>query len=226
MYKYEMHAHCSEVSKCGRSTAVEMARALKQNGYAGVVFTDHFIHGNTNIPRQASWTEKMDFFFDSYKDVLKYGEQHDFDVLIGFEHYYAGGKEELCYGDITKEKLLKHPEMQQLDIYGFCSLCHKLGFKIIQAHPFRERDYIDAEMQPIPEIIDGVEVINCCNRPEENQRAMSFADKIGGIRTIGSDTHSENFISGSGMLFNKRMKTCAELAENLINAKIYYAELR
>ena len=46
MYKYEMHCHTAEGSKCGRATGAEMADFYKSMGYSGLVISDHFFNGN------------------------------------------------------------------------------------------------------------------------------------------------------------------------------------
>ena len=51
MFKYEMHCHTNAISKCAISTPLEMVQAYYEAGFAGVVFTDHFIHGNTTVDR-------------------------------------------------------------------------------------------------------------------------------------------------------------------------------
>ena len=46
-YLYETHMHTSEGSACGQSAGAEMARAYAENGYTGIIVTDHFFYGNT-----------------------------------------------------------------------------------------------------------------------------------------------------------------------------------
>ncbi len=74
MFKYEMHLHCSEVSACARSTALQMVEAYYKADYSGVVITDHFIFGNTAIDRSLPWKEKIEAQFSAYKDALSFGK--------------------------------------------------------------------------------------------------------------------------------------------------------
>ena len=41
-YRYDLHVHTAEGSKCGHSSGAEMADFYKAKGYAGIVVTDHF----------------------------------------------------------------------------------------------------------------------------------------------------------------------------------------
>ena len=47
MYKYELHMHTKEGSACGKTSGADMVDFYIENGYAGMVVTDHFYHGNT-----------------------------------------------------------------------------------------------------------------------------------------------------------------------------------
>lgn len=58
-YKYETHMHTSEGSACGRSSAEEMVRSYKEQGYTGVFVTDHFFNGNCSVDRSLPWAEKV-----------------------------------------------------------------------------------------------------------------------------------------------------------------------
>ena len=60
-YKYEMHSHTNACSACAVSTAEEMIQAAKEVGFAGIVFTNHFLHGNTAIDHNLPWEEFLCF---------------------------------------------------------------------------------------------------------------------------------------------------------------------
>ena len=51
MYLYEMHQHTVRCSACGRGDPEKTVYALKEDGFAGMVITNHFLHGNTGIDR-------------------------------------------------------------------------------------------------------------------------------------------------------------------------------
>lgn len=41
-YKYELHCHTSEVSRCAASSAKEAVEYYKNRGYDGIVITNHY----------------------------------------------------------------------------------------------------------------------------------------------------------------------------------------
>ncbi len=140
-------------------------------------------------------------------------------MIIGLEHHYGDGKELLIYGDITLEKLVSHPEIARMSVREFANFCHKNGWFIAQAHPYREKWYIDPAVEPIPEILDGVEIYNHCNDEKENYLAEKLANKHKLFGISGSDTHSENLVGMAGMAFENRIKNGKEMAKALFEGK-------
>lgn len=210
-----MHAHTKEVSACGQSTAVEMVEAYAAVGFAGIVFTDHFIHGNTAISRKLPWAQRMQAYFAPYAAAKALGKKLDFDVIVCLEHAYGKGKEVLVYGDITPEVLTAHPEIEHMPIREFAAFCHAQGWFVAQAHPYRVREYIDMSVEPIPEILDGIEVYNHCNRPEENIKATELCERHGLVPVSGSDTHSASLCGKAGLAFENRIVDGKDLAKAL-----------
>lgn len=215
MFCYEMHLHCSEVSMCGSSKPEEFVKKYAELGYAGIVFTDHFIHGNTAIPRSLEWKKRMHAYFSPYEAAKRLGEILGIDVIIGLEHAYYNGKEVLVYGDITPETLAAHPEIDKMNIQEFVGFCHENGWFVAQAHPFRKRDYIDMSIPPIPELVDGIEVYNYFNTEDENAKAEELCKQHSSIPISGSDAHNVAHCGNAGIAFNKRVSNGKELAKAL-----------
>ena len=92
-YRYETHMHSREGSACGKDSAADMVRAYHAAGYAGAVLTDHFIWGNTAIPRDLPWEERMQGYYDAYLSAKPLADELDFDLLFGIEHFYGIWKE-------------------------------------------------------------------------------------------------------------------------------------
>ena len=84
-YRYETHLHTCQGSKCGRATGAEQARFYKEAGYQGVIITDHFCGGNTAMPKEGSWKERIDLYCKGYEDALEEGKKIGLDVFFGFE---------------------------------------------------------------------------------------------------------------------------------------------
>lgn len=211
-FRYETHCHTSWCSGCGYSTPQEMAEAYHTAGYAGMVVTDHFLLGNSAVPRSLPWEEKMNRYYGAYLAAKEWAQGKDFDVLFGIEHCYGNGKEVLTYG-ISLDFLLAHPNIHLLPLSEYSALVHEAGGFLSMAHPYRDRPYINMEVGPQPEYLDAVEAFNFYNHPEENQRAAELAREVGLPCTSGGDEHicTGEAIGGAGVAFRQRVHTGQEL---------------
>ena len=68
-YLYETHLHTAQASACGRSSGAEHVRYYQSLGYTGIFVTDHFFGGNTCVPRDLPWEERIDLFCRGYEDA-------------------------------------------------------------------------------------------------------------------------------------------------------------
>ncbi len=193
LYKYETHLHCCQCSYCAGSTSTELVLAYQRAGYAGFVLTDHFIYGNTCVDRTLPWKPRMERYYNAYLEAKELGDRLDFDVIFGLEHSYGDGKEVLLYG-IDLGFLLDNPDIPRLTLDQIVDRVHRAGGLVIQAHPYRERGYIDSRVPPRADIVDGIEIYNAGNSPEENLPALELARKGDYIITSGGDVHSSRSI--------------------------------
>ena len=69
MYKYETHLHTKECSLCATASGAYQAEAYKDAGYTGIIITDHFFRGNTNVRRDLPWEERIDLFCKGYENA-------------------------------------------------------------------------------------------------------------------------------------------------------------
>lgn len=215
MYRYETHCHATPCSACAHSSPQELVRAYKSAGYAGLVLTDHFIHGNTGVDRSLPWENRMRQYHQAYLEAKSLGDQMDFDVIFGLEHAYGGGLEVLVYG-IDLEFLLAHPELEAASLEEFAALVHSAGGILIQAHPYR---YGGWEVPLRPEWIDGIEIFNAGNDPLKNRMALHKAQEIGCIMTSGADTHAagELRVGRAGIVLPYRVSDGKSLVNALKN---------
>ena len=206
MFLYETHLHSSMCSKCGKSLPSEMVRAYKNAGYTGFILTDHFIKGNTSVPRDLDWETRMRMYYDAYLEAKEEGDRLDFDVFFGIEHHYAKGKEILIYG-IDLDFLLAYPELNEADIETYAKLVHEAGGILVHAHPNRIRDYIDLSIPNSYEVCDGIEVYNAADSDEINQLNLQDAKSLGKIMTSGGDVHKvdDKKLGLAGMGFERRL---------------------
>lgn len=206
-YRYETHMHTAEASACAGSTGAEMARAHKEAGYTGIFVTDHFFNGNSAVPRELPWAEKIRRFCLGYEHAREEGEKIGLQVFFGFEYAYQGA-EFLVY-NLDKQWLLDHEDIDRGDPRTALRQMRAGGGFIIQAHPFRERGYID-HFQLFPRDIDGVEAINGAHLGDEgrkmNQRAFAYAEMFDLPVTAGSDSHKVTQLFGSGVEFPEPLK--------------------
>lgn len=188
-YLYEMHLHTSQGSLCGRSTGKEHAQYYKENGYQGIIITDHFFGGNTTAPKELPWRDRIEMFCKGYEDALEEGKRIGLDVFFGWEQNFELD-EYLVYG-LDKQWLLDHPEMEHWTRKQQLEEVHRYGGCVIQAHPFRDRGYI-------PKILlgkrfsDGIEVANAGQFPYNDAAALRYAQEYDLLMIAGSDNHLSN----------------------------------
>lgn len=207
-YRYETHMHTSQGSACSSATGAEMARAHKEAGYAGIFVTDHFFNGNCAVPSSLPWAERVERFCSGYEDAKAEGDRIGLQVFFGFE-FNTCGTEFLIY-NLSKQWLLAHEDIDKMDTRKALALMHRDGAFIVQAHPFRERGYID-HFQLFPRDIDGVEAINAAHVGEDgkkmNERAFLYAQMFDLPVTAGSDSHHTGNLFGGGIESELRIET-------------------
>lgn len=204
-YRYETHLHTKEASACGISTGAEMARAHKAAGYDGIFITDHFFNGNSGIPIELPWEERIELFCKGYENAYEEGQKIGLQVFFGIE-YGAGNAEFLVY-NLDKQWLLDHPDIDRLPTRMALAMMRRDGAFIVQPHPFRERHYVD-HIELYPRDVDGVEIINGAHEDKRmNDRAALYAKMYDLPCTSGSDTHDEKKMFGCGVVSEEKF-TC------------------
>lgn len=226
-YLYETHCHTKESSACGVSGALEMAKAHKDAGYAGMIITNHNWGGNTCIDISKSWCDWLDEFFNPYFIAKEWGDRNDFQVFYGYEAGYEG-TEFLIYG-LTIEYMKKHPELKTASIKEQLHIVHEGGGIVIHAHPYREASFIP-EIRLFPDLVDGVEAINAMHSSpyrkskhyieEYNDKAINYAQEHDFTVTAGSDTHDVNLIGG-GTAFRTRLESIEDFCNRIIKGEGY-----
>jgi len=113
--------------------------------------------------------------------------------------------------------LLAHPELADGLLKTWRKVADMCGFLLIQAHPFRKREYIpDGNQMPQGELLDGIEVFNSCNTPQDNEQAQAWSKQHPGkILTAGADAHAREIVCVSGMEVERRIQNERALAEIL-----------
>ena len=195
MYLLETHCHTKYTSACSRLDAETLVSLYLQNGYSGVVVTDHFLNGNTTVGCALPWEKQIDDFFIGYEKVKEEGEKRGLCVLAAFEYSYFG-TDFLVYG-MDGAFLKKHPEIMRMSVRAFLSFARANGALCVQAHPYREADYID-HIRLFPSDCGGVETVNAARDGRCNRLANILAEAYSLPKTGGSDLHAagQKLLSG------------------------------
>lgn len=202
-YIYETHLHTSTASACGKSKGYEYIQKYKEAGFTGIIVTDHFFNGNCAIDRNLPWKERVDAFCRGYEEAKAEGDRQNFQVFFSWECRFEGD-EYLIYG-LDKEWLLAHPDILSWDHITHYNEIKKAGGLVIQAHPYRERNYLTRiELHPFQ--CDGWEVANAGNPAQQDSLAYEYALKHHMIMTAGSDIHDANQV-GDGNQFGVSFDT-------------------
>lgn len=220
MYKYETHLHTAEGSACAATPAVDMVKAHKDAGYDGIFITDHFFNGNSAIPREFPWADRIELYCKGYERALEAGSKVGMAVFFGVE-FTVQGADFLLYG-IDKKWLLEHEFYLTVgDERALFRLVHEDGGFIVHAHPFRDYPYIP-HISLYPHDVDAVEWINASHGKESvfNDRARQYAEMFGLTVTGGSDTHSADRMHGGGILVPERINCPDDYLRQLRNGSV------
>ncbi len=182
-YKYELHCHTSEGSRCAKISASQMADFYKSAGYTGLVITDHFFNGNTTVPKALDWEERVELYCKGYENAKRRGGEIGLDVFFGWEF----GGDFVTIG-LDKEWLKNHPDLDLLKPAEYFKTVHDAGGYIIHAHPFRESPYTKV-LRIFPREVDAMETVNAVNTDFENQISEYIATRYNVTKVCGTDNH-------------------------------------
>lgn len=208
MYFYETHLHTLEGSACGEVAAADYIDYMIVKGFTGMAVTDHFFNGNCAVDPALPWKRKVELYCDGFYKAREAAKDRDFDVIFGIEFNFKGD-EYLIYG-LDGEWLLDNEDIMMLDRRGVHKKVNEAGGIMVQAHPYRERNYL-RDITLTPDICDAVEVFNSCNCDNQNALAYEYARKLNVPMIGGSDIHYPRDVMG-GILLPHRVKDTFELA--------------
>ena len=142
MYKYELHLHTMETSRCGHVRAADQVRTYHRLGYQGLCVTDH-LH-NTYIDLMDchdDWHECVRRYLYGYHLAKEEGERLGMDIIFGVElRFPENDSDYLIYG-IDEKWLYDHPYVCRMDHQAFFDR-FKDEVLIIHAHPYRNCDEV------------------------------------------------------------------------------------
>lgn len=205
-YKYEIHCHTKEVSRCGQLPVKELVELYKNAGYSGLVLTDHYSPMTFSISELFNKKKAIKHYLKAYNEAKKYSTE-DFTILLGMElRFYATINDYLVYG-ITEQMLYDLPFLLPIYIKKASKKLRNLGCLFLQAHPTRK-----LITKAKPEYLDGVEVFNGKASDEENAQALEWANTIPHtIKTSGSDCHRKTGVGIGGIITTEKINTNDDL---------------
>ncbi len=212
-YKYEIHCHTSEVSGCGKVKAEDVVRTHYNAGFTGIAITDHYHSFFFDKLSDMTWEEKIDKYLEGYRAAKKTAEQLDMDIVLGMElRFTENCNDYLVYG-ITEKFLYDNPELYKMDSAIFYELAKKNDLVVYQAHPFRKD-----MTRTSPKYLTGIEVVNGNARHNSfNDRSLDFAVENSLRQCTGSDFHQPEDLDRACMVFDKRVRSSAELRDMLLS---------
>ena len=209
---YETHLHTFPVSRCAIATVRESLEFYKGEGYTGVFITNHFIDGNINVDANASYAEKIGFYFSDYEKGVEIGKEIGLDVFCGVESSYHG-TDFLIYG-LDKQWFLDHPEIEGMKKKDQLALFERHGALIVHAHPFREAVYID-HIKLYPRNVHAVEVYNAGRTELENNMARLYCENYKLVAFAGTDNHIGVMKHLGGMMTPSPIESVADFIEQV-----------
>ncbi len=205
-YKYEIHCHTKNVSRCAGIDVKTLIEKYKEAGYSGIVLTDHYSPMTFDLPDFFSKKKAIDHYLRAYREAKKYSDEN-FTVLLGMElRFYATINDYLIYG-ITEEMLYELPFLLHIYLKKASKLLRERGCLFIQAHPFRK-----LITRADPRYLDGVEVFNGKADEEANKSSEKWAEEINAaVKVGGSDCHRESGVGIGGIITTEPIKTNDDL---------------
>lgn len=200
MHIIDTHVHSVEGSPCGKVSSFEIVKLYKENGYDGIVLTNHFnavIFERLRFAQMVSWQDKIKGYLASYYEALRAGAQVGLRVYLGIELMNNESQNEYLIYGVTEDFLLSHEYFYNKPMSEIRKIADENNLLLIQAHPCRNNAYVMPS-----ELIDGVEGFNGNFRHDSNNAtALKIGKKMGKIITSGSDFHEYADLGNGGVIF-------------------------
>jgi hypothetical protein len=214
MFKTELHCHSLEISECARVNSSDIVKKYVAGGYTTLVLANHFSSGTMRYNKAENWVDFVEKFVGAY-EKLKQEAQGKINILLGAElRFNQNSNDYLLYG-ITKNFLLEHPEIFELNPDKLSPILRENGILFVQAHPFRNGMTVVR-----PNLLDGVEVFNGhMGHDSRNEIADAWADKYKLIKTSGTDFHYNDVPTNAGILTGNEITSMEQLVDILKSGK-------
>ncbi len=206
-YRYELHCHTNNVSRCAYSSAEEAVQFYKERNYDGIVITDHY-SPQTFLFHEAFCPHKyINHYLRGFR-AAKEAAGEDFTVLLGCEvRFFFTIDDFLIYG-IDEEFLKNSGNLMIMYLKKLFRLCDSKGLLLLEAHPFRELRF-----RHNPKYLHGCEVFNGKDKGRPaNEKAKRWAKECGfSVVTSGGDFHNKDDTNPGGIITEEPIKTNEDL---------------
>lgn len=202
MYKYDIHVHTMETSRCGYVKAHEFVAKYKALGYDGLCITDH-LHDLyiSLLDCHDDWQQCVTRFMYGYNEAKKAGDALGMDILFGVELRFPENESDYLIYGVDEAWLRANPYVCHMDHEAFFK---KFGRSvlIIHAHPYRYCDEV------FYDCVHGLEIANCNPRHDSrNPLALQLAREHPALlRLCSSDAHRPGDEGRAAVLFEERVR--------------------
>ena len=218
MIKLETHCHSKGGSGCAKCEPSHILKRYKEEGYGGIVLTNHYCKRYYDTYEGETHKEKMDFYFLLYREFEKECEKNGMKSFFGAEINVASPpdtyQEFMLYG--FEEKFLYDNKplflFTQEELF---KLADKAGLLLYQTHPFRRHVFTGN-----PEFMHGAEAFNGhINHVNNNEAANDFCEKNNLIKLSGTDFHDPDQALTGGIFIPESVNTNAALKDYIFSGK-------
>lgn len=206
-YKYELHCHTSEVSRCAASSAKEAVEYYKNRGYDGIVITNHYSPQTFFLLKAFRPQKYMDMYINGFEKAKRLGGD-DFTVLLGCEVRFLFTIDDFLIYGLDENFLRTSGNLMAKYLKKLFRLCDGKGYLLLEAHPFRELRF-----RHNPKYLHGCEVFNGKDFGKKaNAKAKKWAKKCGFfVLTSGGDFHNKDKTVPGGIITTEPIKTNSDL---------------
>jgi predicted metal-dependent phosphoesterase TrpH len=217
-YRFDLHCHTKEGSKCSDISAKEIAELYHEMGYAGICITDHFTGRNNPLPDDAPWDERVNLFYNIYQETREHGARVGLSVFFGIEYALLPDIDlpsqtthaHFLFLNLAREWLTENKDAFRENTKVLFNRIRETGGFIIHAHPMH-----GDELRLFPEHVDAVEIIN--GRVDDfcNENAKTYAKMYGLLETAGTDIHTFDQKIMTGLETEVPCSTVSELIKEI-----------
>lgn len=213
---WDLHAHTSAISWCCQAPAQKIIEIAKENGYGGLVVTNHYASAYFNDSNYDEW---IDSYVAEWNNCIEIGNKLGVRVLRGIEVTmdYNPNVHLLVYG-CDESFIRNNRRLEKLSQQQLYDLCHKNGCILVNAHPFRNGTTVQNVSY-----LDGVELnfhkiyVGSCKTKDVVKIAQD--NKL--ALTAGCDYHHDTPRSQGGILLPNYVASEQDLAQWLTSASTF-----